>query len=87
MYKFIFSWYVGYRWYWKDFICGNISIYESGAFGVQLRKNNSEFHGAVLQIFNLLLPTQWSELDHILATNPQNYGWKNISNNYVCRCY
>ncbi|EHJ01966.1 cell wall binding repeat-containing protein [Clostridium sp. DL-VIII] len=62
----------GYDWDWKNTMCGGISVYDKGGFVVQLRKNNSEFHSAVLQIFNWLLPTQGSELDHILATNPQN---------------
>ena len=62
----------GYGWHWKDYQCGNIGVYDSGGFAVQLRKNNSEFHSAVIQIFNWLLPTQGKELDSILTTNPQN---------------
>lgn len=61
-----------YGWYWKNTMCGSASVYDNGGFIVQLRKNNSEFHSAILQIFNWLLPTQGNELDHILATNPQN---------------
>ncbi|WP_050816299.1 hypothetical protein [Clostridium sp. DL-VIII] len=61
-----------YGWYWKNTMCGTASVYDNGGFIVQLRKNNSEFHSAVVQIFNYLLPTQGNELDKILSTNPQN---------------
>ncbi|WP_270566050.1 hypothetical protein [Clostridium beijerinckii] len=62
----------GYGWYWKDYTSGSISIYDNGGFHIQLKKNNAEFHKAVLQIFNWLLPTQGNELNNILSTNPQN---------------
>jgi|GEM_PF-1791180 len=62
----------GYDWDWKDSMCGGIGVYDKGGFVIQLRKNNTEYHKAVLQIFNWLLPTQGNELDRILATNPQN---------------
>lgn len=62
----------GYGWYWKDIYAGNIGVYDRGGFVVQLNKNNTEFHRAILQIFNWLLPTQGNNLDKILTTNPQN---------------
>lgn len=62
----------GYAWYWKNSDCGSATVIDSGGFIIQLRKNNSEFHSAVLQIFNWLLPTKGNELNNILSTNPQN---------------
>jgi len=63
--------YGAYGWYWKDIHAGTASISDDGSFYVQLRKNDSSFHRAVLQIFNWLLPTEGNNLDKILTTNPQ----------------
>lgn len=62
----------GYGWYWKNSDCGEVSVYDNGGFAVQLRGNDAEFHRAIYQIFNWLLPTQGKELDHILCTNLKN---------------
>lgn len=62
----------GYGWYWKDIYAGSASVYDRGGFAIQIRKNDSEFHRAILQIFNWLLPTQGNNLNNILCTNPQN---------------
>lgn len=61
----------GYGWYWKDIYAGNIGVYDRGGFAIQISKNDTEFHRAILQIFNWLLPTQGNNLNKILTTNPQ----------------